>query len=518
MKPKLILRLIALAAVISLFIASCNLIPSDYDVNVNIQATINAQVGVEQNTLDTVQNAIDAMNAAPGNWGSTMSDLIDQLSGSGSKFLNEVTSAYNQALGQTQVTAFCSVDFIGHRLVEQLQAITYEIKTELHNLNSAYPAPSNPPALLPVVCSTDPDVITVGETMFVRYYGYDFDTFGKMNFTADLYDSNSGQFVKLNYGSVSTNHNYELVVDIQNPPYSPTPQQGLQLVLRFKGQQVSDEEEGMSALSMQFPNVPTQPPALPPITINHFCQISQEASHPSLTVNVPSGYKVVGGGAFDDWQGAGNLLVASYPSGVDSWTGVGKDHDAPDPSSITVCALALYDPGNLWNVHIFSSSSSADEHPIAQVSVPSTYTMVGGGARVDYGNGQGNILFASYPLDADTWVAKSKDHVYPSPAVVWAYAIGITVNAGNPYSKFPDVHIFQGNPVSASALLNANVKMDSGYTLLSGGARINYQGPGMMLTESYPLNDYSGWIAIGKDQLNPDSGSMTVYAIGFKQP
>ena len=40
---------------------------------------------------------------------------------------------------------------------------------------------------------------------------------------------------------------------------------------------------------------------------------SDSASHPEARITVPDGYKLLSGGALDDWSGAGNLLTASFP-------------------------------------------------------------------------------------------------------------------------------------------------------------------------------------------------------------
>jgi hypothetical protein len=51
--------------------------------------------------------------------------------------------------------------------------------------------------------------------------------------------------------------------------------------------------------------------------------------------------------------------------------------------------------------------------------------MVGGGALVDYGRGEGNMLYASYPKDANTWRASSKSQEKVSIATLTSYAIGV---------------------------------------------------------------------------------------------
>jgi hypothetical protein len=68
------------------------------------------------------------------------------------------------------------------------------------------------------------------------------------------------------------------------------------------------------------------------------------AAHPALTVLLPSDFRVVGGGAQDNWSGEGNMLTASRPvfqGGLEGWFGAGKDHIDSSPASITVWVIGL---------------------------------------------------------------------------------------------------------------------------------------------------------------------------------
>ena len=151
-------------------------------------------------------------------------------------------------------------------------------------------------------------------------------------------------------------------------------------------------------------------------------------AHPEARVKVPDGYKLVGGGAKDDWTGAGNLLTSSFPESNNTWMASGKDHRQSGAGTITAYAIALYDPDDIWETKIFHSTSPSEEHhPMKETAVEPGYVMVGGGARVHW-RGRGNLLLASYPKDKTTWRAHSKDHVEPSPATITTYAIGLRLN------------------------------------------------------------------------------------------
>lgn len=77
---------------------------------------------------------------------------------------------------------------------------------------------------------------------------------------------------------------------------------------------------------------------------------------------------------------------------------------------------------------------------------------------------------------------------------------------------------------SRTSLLEHNpmmeVYLDAGYTLTGGGAWIDYEEPGNLLVETYPLQIrggiWSGWRAQAKDVWVSSKATITVYAIGIK--
>ncbi len=64
------------------------------------------------------------------------------------------------------------------------------------------------------------------------------------------------------------------------------------------------------------------------------------------------------------------------------------------------------------------------------------------------------------------------------------------------------------------------VFIDPGYTLTGGGAWIEYEEPGNLLVQSYPIQcrdgKWSGWKAYGKDAWESSKAIITTYAIGIK--
>jgi len=245
------------------------------------------------------------------------------------------------------------------------------------------------------------------------------------------------------------------------------------------------------------------------LTVHVFIQSGQIAQHPTAQVSVPQGYKLIGGGASDNWVGQGNLLTASYPKG-NQWIAAGKDHQDPSPSYITVYALGLYDPDDDWEVTVAQQTSDPAEHPQAVATLPQGYTLTGGGAFVDYGSGYGNLLTASFPNGDSGWEARSKDHLVADPAKITAYAIGVRARANNKLRLRQTIKSATG---AVAPHPSAQVCLDSGWVLSGGGAIDNWDGEGNLLTASFPLN--TCWMAKGKDHIDPSPASITVYAIGI---
>jgi hypothetical protein len=247
-----------------------------------------------------------------------------------------------------------------------------------------------------------------------------------------------------------------------------------------------------------------------PLTIQLFTATSSSAEHPSVEVTVPVNFKIIGGGAFDNWSGAGNLLTASFPKDLQTWFAAGKDHEVASPAPITAYALAISDPLNEWDVVIKSETSDPAEHPQAVATLPDGYTMTGGGAFVDW-HGAGNLLTASFPTSDSSWEARSKDHDVADPAAITSYVIGIRHRTPNIKVN----HLIRSATSGVVPHPTAEVSLDSGWTLSGGGALDHWNGAGNLLTASFP-NARSTWFAAGKDHVHPSPAAITAYVIGIR--
>ena len=254
-----------------------------------------------------------------------------------------------------------------------------------------------------------------------------------------------------------------------------------------------------------------QKPTPPQLSLRTFHATSTAAPHPEVRVVVPAGYKIISGGARVDWQGQGNLLTASYPEGTSAWVARSKDHQLASPAPIEAWAVALYDPTNDWDVQIVSATSSREAHPTASVTLAEGYTMTGGGAQANWAT-EGSLLTASYPHGTRTWEARSKDHRVSEPATLTVYVIGIRPSNGAPS---PESRQFQSQSGRANHP-HATALVGAGYVLVGGGALVNWEGQGNLLTASYP-DGHGGWTVDSKDHIDPDPAVIVAYALGMPQ-
>ncbi len=246
------------------------------------------------------------------------------------------------------------------------------------------------------------------------------------------------------------------------------------------------------------------------LVVQVFTATSDVAAHPSVQIDLPAGFKILGGGAFDRWTGAGSLLTASYPLRFNAWFAAGKDHEISAPASISAYAIALHDPNNEWDVTIAHETSNPAAHPQAVAILPDDHVLTGGGAFVDW-HGAGNLLTASFPKGDRGWEARSKDHDISDPAQITAYAIGIRPRPGAKKVR----NIIRSAIGAVAAHPQAQVCLEPGWILSGGGAFDDWHGDGNLLTASFP--NETCWFASGKDHVVSDPAAIRAYVIGIRQ-
>jgi MAC/Perforin domain len=234
--------------------------------------------------------------------------------------------------------------------------------------------------------------------------------------------------------------------------------------------------------------------------------------HPEARTTIPDGYKLLSGGALDDWSGAGNLLTSSFPESNNTWRASGKDHTIVSPAKITAYAIVTYDPDDIWDIAQSSSISPQKEaHPSHQVSVKDGYTLIGGGVQVHWSS-SGSLLTACYPRDdGKTWACAAKDHLVSDPSTITAYAISLKCNV-NGLRVLQHIQKSSSNP---EPWPRAAASPRSGYSLVGGGAAANWSVAGSLLTASYPSSERT-WEGRSKDHGVAEPVILDVYAVAVK--
>jgi len=239
------------------------------------------------------------------------------------------------------------------------------------------------------------------------------------------------------------------------------------------------------------------------------------AQHPTVILKAPPG-TVILGGAYVDWDGAcsppsppGNLLTAMYPNNNGTtWTVASKDHlEVSKARVVAYCIAAQMKDGtpiSLDDYKIDSATNVVAAHLTQQVNLPAGFTVVGGGARANYG-GLGNMLFASYPTVG--WDLPKTS--FNRTITVWAIGLRecLLRNAGMFVSSFDSTSSPDANHPWHTFVI-------PDFHLTGAGARVNWNGAGNLLTASLP-EDRQTVVAHGKDHIEVDRSTITAYAVGF---
>lgn len=154
---------------------------------------------------------------------------------------------------------------------------------------------------------------------------------------------------------------------------------------------------------------------------------SGRTSHPSVVVDVDSGFTLTGGGGRTNFSGAGSLLVASFPQTATRWEVRAKDHQIANPATVTAFVIGIRrQTGGRVGSRIERATSVVEAHPQTIARLNSDFILTGGGALSNWAHPQpGNMLTSSFPTASNDWMARSKDHFASSPASITTFAIGI---------------------------------------------------------------------------------------------
>ncbi len=255
----------------------------------------------------------------------------------------------------------------------------------------------------------------------------------------------------------------------------------------------------------------------------HEDKTSTPAPHPAITMNITTGLPILGGGAVVDYgNGPGSVLTAMFPASSVDWQARAKDHGVPSPATIGVSCFAASVPPAEY-VIVDATSPSPVNHPDATAMLPPGFVLVGGGARANWEarEAPGSLLWASRPAAGQGWYAAAKDHIYPSPSTVTAFAIGVT--SSFLASRGLTVVRFHGDSYPAVPHPGADCEAEAGPALIAGGAETHWRGAGSLLTTSVPVNPSAPpipagpylWTARGKDHILSDPSTISAWGLAL---
>jgi hypothetical protein len=262
----------------------------------------------------------------------------------------------------------------------------------------------------------------------------------------------------------------------------------------------------------------------------------QQAAAPAahffdLPAEVDGDMVVVGGGATAAELPNGALLTASHPNDDRSaWLASSKDHRVPNPHQLIVFAIGMrinspFMPRSalLNSLRFKQMTSFSANHPSLAVDVDPGFTMIGGGFRVNWPPGPGNLATGSFPGDADPtsiWSARSKDHIAPSPCTidVWNVAIQNVLNIGDrPFQV--DRRIDRLTSTDLVEHPSAELQFGGPHVLTGVGAKARVEEPGQLLWRLEPTaggGSQPGVTGASKDHQLVLRSIITVSALGIR--
>ena len=176
----------------------------------------------------------------------------------------------------------------------------------------------------------------------------------------------------------------------------------------------------------------------------------------------------------------------------------------------------------LLSILRFTKVTSAHEgHPRATAGVPAGFTMLGGGFRVNWPPGPGNLATGSFPGDIENtseWSARSKDHIAVSPCTidVWSVAIPEVLSFGGEIHPV-DRRIERRSTTDPVSHPSAEAQFEGAHVLTGIGAKARVEEPGQLLWRLEPTSGgRPGVTGSSKDHQRPLRSFITVTALGIR--
>jgi hypothetical protein len=298
-----------------------------------------AQVGQEAEQI--VQQAIDELNRQPSEWSQTMQNTIDNLKKSGSDLLNQIQDLYNSSIGQAENITFCTADFIGHRVSEQMQKI-------LHKIDSTKPEP----ALWPVICHTNPpEKITAGTTTVLVLYGYNLKDFARQATYQARLEYANGDVITPNFGHINLVSDYQIEDEFQAADFTNLDRtRGPRLALTWMTSNVRTDGSGVSSA------LPIILPA-PPRTSHEDFTVNVHADNFGQCKTIDYPYRLSGGWTIDrtkgdpDHPGISQIRDDSNQQAKDTLRGDNYQPESDDSLRVTgtICGSKGWGAGAIFN-------------------------------------------------------------------------------------------------------------------------------------------------------------------------
>ncbi|MFK7972430.1 MAG: MAC/perforin domain-containing protein [Bacteroidia bacterium] len=157
--------------------------------------------------------------------------------------------------------------------------------------------------------------------------------------------------------------------------------------------------------------------------------------------NGSSGWSLVGGGAYADYNCAGSILTGSYPiidpkTGQSCWAARSMDFMVSCPATLYAFAIyARFKPGSPYKITTKTFGQGYGQGGVIKYNADVSelnWHLIGGGAVTSSTDGTGkqtfNFLTGTYPANSKKqWVGESKDHHKPAAARLNVIAIGLRV-------------------------------------------------------------------------------------------
>ncbi len=211
--------------------------------------------------------------------------------------------------------------------------------------------------------------------------------------------------------------------------------------------------------------------------------------HNEVSVSVPEGYVLIGGGAeILDCTPKGALLTGSYPSSrLTTWTATSKDHIKSQNHTLAVYAIGMKIQGltamelmsHIRLVKTLTVYTKPNSNTHADATLPNDYFLLGGGTQIVQLSGPGVMIRGSWShcvdngsgnkLYTNTWNSVATDHIEKSQAKLYSYAIGIKkVIPG--FGELEEVPVYYSNYRESSGIHEKILNTHSDCVLTGVGA------------------------------------------------